>query len=71
MPDGVLNLAQTRHTRPVRHGKTGSSSAHCHATENAGPPFPGDHTHDKLVYKKLASDLSPGDPAARHLPECD
>jgi hypothetical protein len=52
VPDRVPNLAQTRHTGPARNRGIASKAAHRRAQESAALPFPGDHTHDKLVNKK-------------------
>ena len=49
MRDGVAYLAQTRHTRPARLGRTLPSPARWRATRNAVPPLQGDLTHDRLV----------------------
>jgi hypothetical protein len=62
VPDGVANLAQTRHTRPARHGKIWPSPAHCRPTESVLPPLPGDLTHDRLVHNNHSFELSSGRP---------
>ena len=71
MPDGVANLAQTRHTTPARLGKTLASPSHLSATESVVPPLSRNDTHNKLVHKGQGFELSPDDRAAHHPPEFD
>ena len=70
MPDGVANLAQTRHTTPARHGKTLASPAHFSATESVVAPLSRDYTRNELVHKGQSFELFP-DRAAYHPPEFD
>jgi hypothetical protein len=63
VPDGVAYLAQTRHTGPARHGKTGPSPAHPSAPQSGLlPPLSGDHAHDKLAHKKTSLEPFSGRP---------
>ena len=62
MPDGVAYLAQTRHTRPARHGRTLPSPARWRATGNAVPRLQGDLTHDRAVHNSHSFEPLSGRP---------
>jgi hypothetical protein len=51
VPDGVANLAQTRHTTLARHRETWPNPVHCNETESLLPPLLGNLTHNRLVHK--------------------
>jgi hypothetical protein len=52
VPHRMPNLAQTRHTRPVRNGRTGSNSAHHTATKILLFQFLENHIHNWLADNK-------------------